>query len=861
MLGRRPADDHPQLVRDGRRVQPGRPEQSLLLRKATLAELHGGGRRFSVDSPDYQLLYRWIRAGAPADAPSPAQVRILPSRVTLDRPESRAPLAVWATWPDGTREEVTGLVEFRTAEPLEVQVDQQGVLRRGTRVGSSGITAQYGPHSAAITVVAPGPRAVVPRLPVRNPIDRFIGDRLAELRLPPSPDSDDREFLRRASLDTLGHLPSRDELARFLADRAPDRRARRVEAMLQDERAAWRWANFLAVWSGCDEAELRHRQGEAGGPPAEQLAYLWLDWLRYRMARDVPYPEILRGIFLATSREGKSRADWERQERALEIRMARQAYQETLYATRPTCDVYWRTETHSLRPMKCAEAVSRRFLGVNMDCVRCHDHPYERWLQSEHHGLVDILDRTTYMPSPPLRFAQKVQLALAGLLSLGLFAGGGALQVLRLRRQGRPRRAAWMRGGWGVGGALTLFALFCSLYLVRPGLPTEYQSPGLWAASVLEPVGLRGAPVAWGCGALALLLVLGVGRLQWNRRRDARAAFWLPAVGTVFLGTCLDVGYVVGRHGTVDRRGWVQVLYRKATGGETGEGVQRRWEVFVLDPAPEDRRTILLPDGTPLRLGTPDDRKPFLAWLCDPRNPWTARNFVNRIWAQYFGRGLVEPLDGLATHPATHPELLDWLAADFVAHGWSLRHLHRRILTSATYQLASRPHSGNRTDVRHYARFYPRRLSAEHLLQAVDTVLGTRSDFELPLPVPEPTVFQIPVLSPGNQTTAARAFRMLGRLPSTSDNLTSEGVLFTLSDKALWKRIEEPGGRLRRPLEQKVAPAALLREYYEVALTRPPDKAEEQAALRHLAASPSPLAGWQDLVWALLNTTEFQCQH
>ena len=875
ILGLHPREDHAQLLHGAKRVQPELPDASLLLRKPTLAEQHGGGRRFTRGSADYDLLKRWIQRGAPPDTGSSVRVWIVPPRLALPDPTSTHALQVRATWPDGSTENVTGLVEFRSTAPSEAQVSQDGVARRTGQVGSSAIIAQYGAVSAFAEVLAPAPRGNVARLPIRSPVDEFVGRRLTELNIVPSAAASDREFFRRASLDVLGYLPSRQELARFLADPAPDRRAHRIDEMLQDPRYAWRWANSLAAWTGCDEEDLRHRQAEAGGPPAEQLAYLWLDWLRLRVARDAPYPEVLRGIFLATSREGKSKAAWVQAEQTLWNRLEQGKYDESLYAARPTCDVFWRTKIHSLRPLECAEVVSRRFLGVNLDCARCHDHPYERWLQSEHHALVDVLHRATYMPSPPLRFATKVWLGGGILLGLLVVGGSGALRVGRLLRSSARRQAMYLVMGLGLGAGLTAFAAVCSLYLLRPSLPTEFQSPGLFAASVLEPRGLRGGPVAVAAGLIAAALIgwfaFWVSRRPgWVQIRAddvpqaARSCVRLAAmtVGTTLaVSAVADVGYVVGRYGAGDRRGWIHVVYRRATGGETGEGVRRRWEVFVLDPEPRDRKSVQLPDGTRLHLGQADDRKQLVDWMCDPRNPWVARNFVNRIWAQYFGRGLVEPVDGLGTHPATHPELLDWLAKDFVEHGWSLKHLHRRILNSATYQLSSQPTTTNRADRRHYARFYPRRLSAEHLMQGVDTLTETRSDFGVRLPAVQPSVFQVPLLYPAGERSGARAFRMLWRTPAAGGTLTPEGVLFTLADPDLWRRFGEPGGRVARLLHARTAPDAILDELYESALGRLPDGEERRRTVAHVAGAPSSREGWQDVLWALVNTAEFQFQH
>ena len=125
-----------------------------------------------------------------------------------------------------------------------------------------------------------------------------------------------------------------------------------------------------------------------------------------------------------------------------------------------------------------------------------------------------------------------------------------------------------------------------------------------------------------------------------------------------------------------------------------------------------------------------DPRSRVMAWMRAPDNPYFARVIVNRIWAHYFGRGIVDPPDHLSPlNPASHPELLAELADGFVKHGYDLRWVHRTILQSRTYQQSMKSNATNRADTRNYARFYPRRLAAELLIDAINQATGSSENW------------------------------------------------------------------------------------------------------------------------------------
>src|SRR5947209_16652871 len=162
----------------------------------------------------------------------------------------------------------------------------------------------------------------------------------------------------------------------------------------------------------------------------------------------------------------------------------------------------------------------------------------------------------------------------------------------------------------------------------------------------------------------------------------------------------------------------VQVLFTRSSGAVTNK---RTGKPAAIKPL----------DGAPIEVGPDDDPRQKLAdWMTDPKNPFFARAAANRYWAHFFGRGIVDPLDDMrVTNPPSNPELLDALAKAFVDSKFSLRHLIKVIVASRTYQLSAVPNDFNKHDKQAYARFYPRRLSAEVLYDAVNQVTNAPGSF------------------------------------------------------------------------------------------------------------------------------------
>jgi hypothetical protein len=260
-----------------------------------------------------------------------------------------------------------------------------------------------------------------------------------------------------------------------------------------------------------------------------------------------------------------------------------------------------------------------------------------------------------------------------------------------------------------------------------------------------------------------------------------------------------------------------------------------------------------------------DPREALADWITSPDNPFFARAFVNRVWAHYFGVGLIDPADDLsASNPASNERLLAALTADFVKSGFDVRRLERTILVSRTYQLSSAPNDTNRHDRGNFARSYPRPLMAEAVLDVLNDALGAKEDFGADAPTDARAVEV--ATNRVRAGYAARVFRVFGRPTRTStcdcERPTGSALpqtLFLMTDPGLLKKIT--GGRLAKLLAAKMSDARIVDELFLAALARLPDVTEKATALERVSAAADREAGLADVLWALVNTREFILNH
>jgi hypothetical protein len=370
------AADHDEIVRRarGRRVNPAAPDESLLLLKATGKKPHGGGARFDSESEAYQTVRRWIAAGAPAaspDAPRVVSIAIEPRERIMTRGEKQ-PLRVSARYSDNSTRDVTPQTSFGSNLDVVGSVDEHGVVTAGQQSGEATIMARYMGEVAVFTAILPhgSPRSEVPGFASRNYIDTLAAEKWKKLGLLPSPPCDDATFIRRVTIDVNGRLPTSDEVRAFLADPDPGKRAKLIDRLLDSPD----YASYFALRWG----SILRNSNLAG---ADQAAYAFHNWLKDMLARNRPYDELVRGVVAASG-------EWQ---------------------DAPAINWYWQSRDDQLHQVTADTA--QVFLGLRLQCARCHHHPYERFSQDDYFGLAGFftrLGRKSFGQPPPYYSAANV---------------------------------------------------------------------------------------------------------------------------------------------------------------------------------------------------------------------------------------------------------------------------------------------------------------------------------------------------------------------------------------------------------------------------------------------------------------------
>ena len=391
LFGFDPDRDYAAVTREiqGRRIDLINPDNSLLLRKATGAISHEGGARFGKDSWQYRLVREWIRQGAPHTKGSGAIVDIAISPreyvfVTRGKP---AKLTVTAKFADGSAEDITPFCEFRVQDDGVARVSPTGEVTAG-RPGDSGLAVLYRGKVASARLLVPAEATNATYPTPANYVDREVYSKLKLLNVVPSEPASDAEFLRRVYIDVTGALPSPDDVRTFLTDRSPDKRSRKIEELLTSPRHAALWATKFSDITGNNTLALEQ-------PADMQLkrSQMWHDWLKVRFENNVPYDQIVKGILLATSRDGKSPEEWLDEVKKIDAGAAK--FDTTEYTKRDSLDLFWRRQ-QQVPSIEWGEKVAAAFLGVRLECAQCHKHPYDRWTQADYRAFANLFAGVTF---------------------------------------------------------------------------------------------------------------------------------------------------------------------------------------------------------------------------------------------------------------------------------------------------------------------------------------------------------------------------------------------------------------------------------------------------------------------------------
>jgi hypothetical protein len=362
LFGYNPESDFASITRDsaGRRVTTHHGAASLLLQKPAMDVPHGGGKRLSRSEPEFARLARWIQSGTPRampDKPTAATFQKLtlePSQRSL-QPEAKQQIVAMAHFSDGSVRDVTRLVVFKSNDSTIATVNEWGLVTTAKRIGETAIVATYCGQVAVSRIRIPLDRPwTTPDFPIRNSIDELVLTQLRSLGIPPSAACDDAEFIRRATQQIAGRLPTIEELQSFAKNDSAKRREQLVQKLLDDPGYA---DHFAQKWSDI----LRNkRRGQAARLPGTIAFHRWL---RNAIAENVPYDEFVRDIVTATGN--------------VSVNPPAQWYAEVRYLDRYVDDS------------------AQLFLGMRIGCARCHHHPFEKISQEDYYGIAAFFGRVS----------------------------------------------------------------------------------------------------------------------------------------------------------------------------------------------------------------------------------------------------------------------------------------------------------------------------------------------------------------------------------------------------------------------------------------------------------------------------------
>jgi hypothetical protein len=309
---------------------------------------HGGA--------DYELVRRWIAQGMPRrieGEPKLQRVAVEPSDLLM-APGEEKPLQVTAFYSDGSTRDVTARTSFQSNDSPIVAVSPAGVMKAGPIPGETAIMSRYmnliAVTSAAIPLPGEVPDDVYEQLPRNNVIDDLVWGKLKSLRITPSDPVDDAKFLRRAHLDIIGRLPTSDEARAFLVDSSSNKREKLIDSLLERPEYADHWAN---KWADL----LRPNPYRAG----IKATFNFDNWIREQFRQNRPYDEFVRDLLTAQG------STW-----------------------RNGATVLFRDRRE---PDEITTMVSRLFLGVRLECAKCHHHPFEKWGQDDFYSIAAYFAR------------------------------------------------------------------------------------------------------------------------------------------------------------------------------------------------------------------------------------------------------------------------------------------------------------------------------------------------------------------------------------------------------------------------------------------------------------------------------------
>ncbi|WP_417376134.1 DUF1549 domain-containing protein [Gimesia maris] len=339
----------------GRRIELSDPARSLFLIKPTGAVPHKGGVRFETDSPEYRILSEWIAQGAAAPEsadPVIERLEVLPTRSVLTNGQTQH-ILVQAHYSDQSVRDVTRWTSFSSVNESVASVDAAGLIKV-TGYGEGAIVCNYSSKIAISKITSPYPQEIAPEVYVKSPQNNFIDElvikQLKRLNLPPSPQSNDTDFIRRVYVDTIGTLPTPDEVQAFVKDQSSDKRNQLIDRLLDRPEFidywTYKWSDLLLV----NGALIR---------PEPVKAYH--AWIREHVKQNTPWDKMVRELITSQGSSIENGAT-------------------NFYAIHQD-------------PESMTENVSQAFLGLSIGCAKCHNHPLEKWTNNQYYAMANFFSR------------------------------------------------------------------------------------------------------------------------------------------------------------------------------------------------------------------------------------------------------------------------------------------------------------------------------------------------------------------------------------------------------------------------------------------------------------------------------------
>jgi len=332
----------------GRRTNIVSPTESLLLRKPLMELAHGGGRRLKKHDASYEILHDWIAEGLRLDAPTEpdvVKIQILPEGRVFQKEGARQQLVVLAHFTDGSIRDVTPITCYSSSSESVARVGDNGVVEKISR-GETAILARYLDKMATsyITFLEDVPGFAWNNPPEKSFVDTLVNSKLKQLQILPSETCSDEEFLRRAYLDATGRLPTVEESQAYLADQNPNKRDQLVDTLVESD-------DFASYWTLMTGDILRSNAKKLNATGVQKFRL----WLYESVRSDKPLNQFARELLTASGSAYKN----------------------------PAAN-YWRA---SRDPQDATETTAQLFLGIRIQCAKCHNHPFERWTQDNYYGI------------------------------------------------------------------------------------------------------------------------------------------------------------------------------------------------------------------------------------------------------------------------------------------------------------------------------------------------------------------------------------------------------------------------------------------------------------------------------------------